>query len=89
MLARLLGLLLPPGTLSIADGGLCGTPNERRETDCLPLPSTMDDVVLPLTRLRLLRTVTVAGMWCPSAEPFRGDARGGVLTGAGSFDLAE
>jgi len=44
--------------------------------------------VLLLLRLRLLRTVTVAGMvegWWPSAEP-RGDARGGVLVGAGSFE---
>ena len=44
--------------------------------------------VLLLMRLRLLRTVTVAGMpggWWPSAEP-RGDPRGGVLVGAGSFE---
>jgi hypothetical protein len=45
--------------------------------------------VLP-TVLFLLLIVTLGGMWLwPIAEPFRGDARGGVLTGAGSFDLAD
>ena len=51
-----------------------------------------DDVVLmPVVpvRLRLDRTVTLDGITCPKAEPLRGDARGGVVIGAGSFDLAE
>lgn len=37
-------------------------------------------------RLLLLLTVTVLGMWCPSALAFRGLARGGVCVGAGSLD---
>jgi hypothetical protein len=45
--------------------------------------------VLPLARFLLL-IVTLEGMklW-PRAEPLRGDARGGVLIGAGNFDLAD
>lgn len=53
--------------------------------------SFMDEgllTMLPPLRLRLLRTVTLLGMLWPSAEPLRGDARGGVETGAGSFDFA-
>jgi hypothetical protein len=46
-------------------------------------------IVLPLGRLRLLRTVTDAGMFVLSIiGPDRGDDRGGVLTGPGSLDLA-
>jgi hypothetical protein len=46
-------------------------------------------VVVPLVRLRL-RMVTLEGMWlCPIAESVRGDALGGVLIGAGSFDRAD
>ena len=45
--------------------------------------------VLPIVRFLLL-IVTLAGMWLwPIAEPFRGDARGGVFTGAGSLDRAD
>ena len=44
----------------------------------------LDEVVDPTVRLRL-RTVTVDGMLTED----RGDARGGVLTGAGSLERAE
>lgn len=45
--------------------------------------------VLPMVRLRL-RIVTLEGMWVwPIAEPLRGEARGGVLMGAGSFERAD
>ena len=45
---------------------------------------------LPPVRFLLLRIVTVDGMydWL-RAEPLRGEARGGVEAGAGSFDFAE
>ena len=45
--------------------------------------------MLPLARFRLL-IVTLEGikLW-PNAESLRGDARGGVLTGAGNFDRAD
>lgn len=45
--------------------------------------------VLPLA-LFLLLIVTLAGikLW-PSADPLRGDARGGVLIGAGNFERAD
>ena len=50
----------------------------------------MDDALLPPLRFLLLRTVTFDGMEdCPSAEPLRGDARGGVEVGAGSFERTE
>lgn len=50
----------------------------------------MEDALLPPLRFLLLRTVTVDGIedW-PRDEPLRGDARGGVEVGAGSFDLTE
>lgn len=42
-----------------------------------------------MARLRLLRTVTVAGMLDGSVVgPALGDDLGGVLMGAGSLDLA-
>jgi hypothetical protein len=40
-------------------------------------------------RFLLLRNVTLLGMWCPNALPFRGLARGGVFVGAGSLERAE
>lgn len=41
-------------------------------------------------RFLLLRTVTEAGMKdCPTTEPLRGEARGGVDVGAGSFERAD
>ena len=49
-------------------------------------PAT-DDVVDPIVRFRE-RTVTVAGTVAPLAEN-RGEARGGVLVGAGSLDRAD
>ena len=46
-------------------------------------------IMLPVGRLRLLRTVTVAGMLVLRvAGPIRGEDLGGVLTGPGSLDLA-
>lgn len=46
-------------------------------------------MVLSLVRLRLLRTVTVAGMLVPSiGGPVLGDDLGGVLVGAGNLDFA-
>jgi hypothetical protein len=52
------------------------------------------EMVLPVLRF-LLRTVTEEGMtvavtegWWPRAEPERGEARGGVLTGPGSLERA-
>lgn len=39
--------------------------------------------------LFLLLIVTLEGMKVFEVDPFRGDARGGVWTGAGSFDLAD
>jgi hypothetical protein len=46
-------------------------------------------IVLPLARLRALRRVTVAGILVLSGVgPALGDNFGGVLTGAGSLDLA-
>ena len=47
----------------------------------------MDEVLLAVGRLLLLRTVTDEGMLSPNAEPARGDPLG-VLPGAGSFDRA-
>ena len=50
----------------------------------------MDEALLPMLRFLLLLTVTFDGMDdCPSAEPLRGEARGGVEAGAGSFDRTE
>jgi len=83
--SRLLGLLLSPA----ATGGRTGTPNDRRLTRSVSAPLGIDEALLPLVRFRLLRTVTVAGMWLSAAEPDRGDARGGVAVGAGSLDRAE
>lgn len=97
-LARLLGRLL--SLLSRTGRG----PNERRlmpDVDSLltcfvdcGVSSAAEDApltVLPPVRFRL-RIVTLGGIyWCPRVEPvlLRGDPRGGVLTGAGSFDLAD
>jgi hypothetical protein len=51
-------------------------------------PCTDEDAVEPIVRFRD-RIVTLDGtLWAPCTED-RGDARGGVLTGAGSFDLAD
>ena len=67
----------------------------RREgVSSAPLPCDVvsDVVTLRLVvpvRLRPERTVTLDGMLWPRAEPLLGDARGGVVIGAGSFDLAE
>ena len=44
-------------------------------------------IVLPFV-LFLERTVTDEGTWLPNAEPLCGEDLGGVLTGAGNFDLA-
>ena len=78
-------------------------PKESRlipEVDSLATCFVDDGVSSPATEellavlppvLFLLLIVTLDGMkFCPKAEEtFLGDARGGVLTGAGSFDLAE
>lgn len=46
-------------------------------------------MVLLMVRLRLLRTVTVAGMLVPDiGRPVLGDDLGGVLAGAGNLDFA-
>lgn len=98
LLARLLGRLSPPSLLSRFGSG----PKDRRlmpdvdirETCLVPgvvlLSSTAEDVLLLLTVLPTvllrLRIVTLGGM---KGCPFLGDARGGVLIGAGSLDLAE
>ena len=76
MLARLLGLESPPAALTLADGL---KPKLRREAG----PSAAEEVVV-LGRLRDERTVTVAGMSLSTAD--RGDARGGVVVGAGSLE---
>lgn len=78
MEARLLGRLLL---------GSRDTPNDRRLTPESPLAFMAELVEACDVRLLLLRTVTVLGMWCPSALAFRGLARGGVFVGAGSLDL--
>lgn len=48
------------------------------------------EALLSMVRLRLLRIVIVGAMkdWL-AAETLRGEARGGVVVGAGSLDLAE
>ena len=94
-LARLLGRL-PPFRSCV--GVVDGNPNDRRLTcwvdSGVPSPVPLRDEVrlalLPPVRFLGLRIVTVAGTWlCPRMEPLRGDARGGVYVGAGSFDRAE
>ena len=68
-----LGLVFKEGVLALVVSG----------RDSGPL------IVLPVGRLRLLRTVTVAGMFVLIVlGPDRGDDLGGVLTGPGSLDLA-
>ncbi len=93
MLARELGLLrfalgsrvgLPVGwekpKESWLEGRLFSTDGDWRAIEAL----------LPPVRRLELRMVTVAGMYdWPKAELARGEARGGVLVGAGSLDLAE
>lgn len=83
----------------------CGIPNDSRLDGRSWLGVNADDsrldgrstvgvwtveALLPPVRFLLLRIVTVAGMddW-PSAEPLRGDARGGVEVGAGNFERAD
>jgi hypothetical protein len=93
-------LLLPGLCCDATDARLLGRlPLASREPDGMPKESRLTpDSVKPLTdeafeapdaRFLVLRTVTVFGMWWPSALPLRGLARGGVLVGAGSFDRAE
>jgi hypothetical protein len=54
------------------------------------VPCTALAPSLPPVRFRLLRIVTVGGIYdWPTAEAFRGEARGGVEVGAGSLDRAE
>lgn len=93
LLARLLGRLSPP-SFGIGPNDKRLMPDVDIRETCLIvgvlLSSTTEDVLLLLTeeptvRLRL-RIVTLGGM---NACPFLGDARGGVLTGAGSLDRAE
>ena len=49
-----------------------------------------DEALEPPSRFLLLRIVTVAGMKdCPTTEEPRGDTRGGVDVGAGSFERAD
>ena len=93
-LARLLGRLPPLSACLLAAGAqndsrLAGCPDEG----VLVSPSRNDAAaltLLPPVRFFGLRTVTDAGMaWCPMADALRGDARGGVCTGAGSFDRAD
>jgi hypothetical protein len=98
VLARLLGLLLSlvPPVPRFGSG-----PNDRRlipDVDSLAAgfadgvsSPPIDDplAVLPVARF-LLRIVTLGGMkFEPMLDIVRGEALGGVLTGAGSFDLAD
>ena len=96
MLDRLPGLFIPDWDARLLGRLLLGSrdepdgiPNERRETPDSVKPFTDEAFEAPEGRFLLLRTVTVFGMWWPSALPLRGLARGGVLVGAGSFDRAE
>jgi hypothetical protein len=74
-------------------------PKDKRETPdvlsrgmCFPTPpvdwlgvsSAKEEAVEPAPRFRLLRMVTVEGTTDMTDE--RGDARGGVKTGAGSLE---
>lgn len=66
--------------------GLAGRSRRSSRAGVVPAPP----LLLALVRLRELRTVTVEGMWdWFSAEPGRGEARGGLEVGAGSLDRAE
>lgn len=71
--------------------GLDGVyPNERRLLGRRSgVDKPIEPALLPPVRFLLLRIVIVAGIWlCAAAPPLRGDARGGVTLGAGSFDRA-
>ena len=49
-----------------------------------------EEALEPPIRFLLLRTVTVAGIKdCPTTGSLRGEARGGVDVGAGSFERAD
>lgn len=100
MLARLLGLLVPvscddtPNEMRLLRWlNLRAFDSEGRDG----VPDTSLLALLP-ERFLLLRTVTLAGMLDAKLEPPlgdgtlvvpRGEARGGVLVGAGSLDRAE
>lgn len=75
----------PKESLLIPDVDSLGT--------CFPDGVSDSPVMLPAVLppvLFLLLIVTLDGMWAwPNEESDLGEARGGVLTGAGSFDLAD
>jgi hypothetical protein len=82
--ARLLGRLL------LGSREDAGIPNESRLTPESVAPGLTEDAADACdVRVLVLLRVTLFGMWCPSALPFRGLARGGVFVGAGSLDRAE
>jgi hypothetical protein len=94
-LARLLGLLSLPSRFGTGPKDRRLIPDVDSLVTCLVeegVSSAAADellVVLALVRFLLL-IVTLDGMkFWPKADRFRGEARGGVLTGAGSFDLAD
>jgi hypothetical protein len=92
MLARELGRLAM--VLAPRWGEDWGMPKERRLCGrcggCSGGCWMAEEASLSPVRFRLLRMVIVGGMndWL-TAETLRGEARGGVVVGAGSLDLAE
>jgi len=93
-LARLLGLL-SPSRLGIGPNERRLIPEVERRGTCLDtgvssLPSPpIDEVLAVLPPVRfLLRIVTLGGIYGIAEAP-RGEARGGVLIGAGSLERAD
>jgi hypothetical protein len=78
------------GRLPVGSREELGIPNDSRLTPESAAPWLTEDAADACdVRFLLLRIVTLFGMWCPNALPFRGLARGGVFVGAGSLDRAE